>query len=164
MSILLVVHRETLHDYLYWASKWASCWLYTEKLFMTIYTEQVMSILLVVHRETLHDYLYWTSKWASCWLYTEKLFMTIYTEQVNEHPVGCTQRNSSWLAILSKQMSILLVVHREPLHDYLYWASKWASCWLYTEKLFMTSYTEQVNEHPVGCTQRNSSWLAILNK
>ena len=32
MNILLVVHRETLHDYLYWASKWASCWLYTENL------------------------------------------------------------------------------------------------------------------------------------
>ena len=25
------------------------------------------------------------------------------------------------------------------------------------EKLFMTIYTEQVNGHPVGCTQRNSS-------
>ena len=48
---------------------------------------------------------------------TVSLFMTIYTEQVNEHPVGCTQRTSSWLSTLSKQMSILLVVHREPLHD-----------------------------------------------
>ena len=101
---------------------------------------------------------------------TVSLFMTMYTEQVNEHPVGCTQRTSSWIAIYTEQVnehpvgctqrtsclhwtskwaSCWLYTENLFMTSYLHWASKWAYCWLYTENLFMTIYTEQVNEHPV---------------